>query len=61
MGSDSTDSVILASGGYDHTIRFWTAHNGNCQRIVQHPDSVNIICLFFSLILFASFQIKFLH
>jgi len=22
------DRVILATGGYDHTIRFWSAHNG---------------------------------
>jgi len=35
-----TNDVILATGGYDHTIRFWSAHNGICQRIVQHPDSV---------------------
>lgn len=37
------DEVILATGGYDHSIRFWTAHNGICQRILQHPDSVNSI------------------
>ena len=35
------DQVILATGGYDHTIRFWAAYNGQCQRIVQHPDSVS--------------------
>lgn len=33
------EQVIFATGGYDHTIRFWQAHNGICQRTVQHPDS----------------------
>jgi len=39
MGSDSaSDQVILATAGYDHTIRFWQAHSGLCHRNVQHPD-----------------------
>ncbi|KAL4230535.1 Target of rapamycin complex subunit lst8 [Mactra antiquata] len=33
------DPVILATAGYDHTIRFWQAHSGICYRTVQHPDS----------------------
>ena len=33
------DPVILATAGYDHTIRFWQAHSGICHRTVQHPDS----------------------
>ncbi|XP_071948073.1 target of rapamycin complex subunit lst8-like [Antedon mediterranea] len=37
--SDSHDPVILATAGYDHTIRFWQAHSGICHRTVQHPDS----------------------
>ena len=42
MASDnSNDSVILATGSYDHTIRFWQAHSGLCLRTVQHPDSVS--------------------
>ncbi|RWS14492.1 target of rapamycin complex subunit lst8-like isoform X1 [Dinothrombium tinctorium] len=36
---NTREAVILASGGYDHTIRFWSPHNGQCLRIVQHPDS----------------------
>lgn len=32
-------SVILASAGYDHTIRFWDALTGVCSRTIQHPDS----------------------
>lgn len=41
MGSDDseTEQVILATGGYDHTIRFWQAHSGQCQGSVQHSDS----------------------
>uniref|UniRef100_T1JHF2 Target of rapamycin complex subunit lst8 n=1 Tax=Strigamia maritima TaxID=126957 RepID=T1JHF2_STRMM len=31
MGSDTCDQVILATGGYDHTIRF-------CHRTVQHAE-----------------------
>eukprot|EP00002_Diphylleia_rotans_P025650 TRINITY_DN5079_c0_g2_i1.p1 TRINITY_DN5079_c0_g2~~TRINITY_DN5079_c0_g2_i1.p1 ORF type:complete len:309 (-),score=55.25 TRINITY_DN5079_c0_g2_i1:1623-2549(-) len=30
---------ILATGGYDHTIRFWEAHSGVCKRTIQYPDS----------------------
>ncbi|CAH6719977.1 target of rapamycin complex subunit Lst8p [[Candida] jaroonii] len=32
-------SVILASAGYDHTIRFWDALTGICSRTIQHTDS----------------------
>ncbi|GME78122.1 unnamed protein product [Ambrosiozyma monospora] len=32
-------SVILASAGYDHTIRFWEALTGVCSRTIQHGDS----------------------
>lgn len=32
-------SVILASAGYDHTIRFWDALTGVCLRTIQHTDS----------------------
>ena len=31
--------VVLASAGYDHTIRFWEALSGICVRTIQHPDS----------------------
>ncbi|XP_064477968.1 target of rapamycin complex subunit lst8-like [Ornithodoros turicata] len=43
MGSDS-DQVILATGGYDHSIRLWQAHSGLCQRTLQHADS-QVNCL----------------
>ena len=33
------DQVILATGGYDHSIRFWAAYNGQCQRTLQHQES----------------------
>ena len=38
----NNDPVILATAGYDHTVRFWQAHSGICYRTVQHPDSVSI-------------------
>jgi len=33
------DEVILATAGYDHTIKFWRAHTGKCVRTLQHADS----------------------
>jgi len=38
-GDGKGDQVILATAGYDHSIRFWQAHSGICYRTVQHPDS----------------------
>ena len=32
-------SVILATGGYDHKIRFWEAPSGICSRTLCYPDS----------------------
>ncbi|KAL7753885.1 TOR complex subunit lst8 [Sorochytrium milnesiophthora] len=34
-----TQSVLLITAGYDHTIRFWDALSGVCARTIQHPDS----------------------
>jgi G protein beta subunit-like protein len=30
--------VLLATGGYDYTIRFWDASSGVCYKSLQHPD-----------------------
>lgn len=38
-GDGQSEPVILATAGYDHTIRFWQAHSGICHRTVQHQDS----------------------
>jgi len=38
-GPVATDDVILATAGYDHTIKFWAADTGVCTRTLQHPDS----------------------
>jgi target of rapamycin complex subunit LST8 len=32
-------SVVLATGGYDHHIRFWEATSGVCYRTLQYKDS----------------------
>lgn len=32
-------SVVLATAGYDHSIRFWEATSGVCFRTLQYPDS----------------------
>ena len=31
--------VLLATAGYDHTIRLWEAPSGICYKTMQHPDS----------------------
>jgi len=31
--------VLLATAGYDHTIKFWEAPSGICQKTLQHPES----------------------
>ena len=41
-----SESILIASAGYDHTIRFWEALSGICSRTIQHPDSqVNRLCI----------------
>ena len=32
-------SVVLATAGYDHTVKFWEATSGICYRTLQYPDS----------------------
>ncbi|KAK7573855.1 hypothetical protein V9T40_011046 [Parthenolecanium corni] len=39
-GSNCAENkAILATGGYDHTIKLWQAHTGICYWTAQHPDS----------------------
>jgi len=33
------DQVLLATGGYDHTIKLWQTHTGMCHRTMQHAES----------------------
>lgn len=37
---DPAMAVLLCTGGYDNTIRFWEAWSGICSRTIQHPESV---------------------
>ena len=37
-------SVVLATAGYDHTIRFWEATTGQCYRTIQYAESVSALC-----------------
>lgn len=40
--------VVLATAGYDHTIRFWEATSGICYRTLQYADSqVRSLVFFF--------------
>lgn len=41
MSIDGSDQLILATAGYDHTIKIWQAHTGNCVKSMQHLDSVS--------------------
>ncbi|NWU38379.1 LST8 protein, partial [Hylia prasina] len=49
QGTVGSDPVILATAGYDHTVRFWQgvrfgqAPSGICTRTVQHQDSVSFL------------------
>lgn len=36
---EEEDIIYLASAGYDHTIRFWSPHEGKCSRVIQHSHS----------------------
>lgn len=46
VNTSDGDEVILATAGYDHTIKFWQAHTGQCIRTLQHADSqVNALAL----------------
>jgi WD40 repeat protein len=36
--------LFLATGGYDHKIRFWDATSGSCTRTIQFGDS-QVNCL----------------
>uniref|UniRef100_A0A0A9XPZ1 Target of rapamycin complex subunit lst8 n=1 Tax=Lygus hesperus TaxID=30085 RepID=A0A0A9XPZ1_LYGHE len=33
------DQLILATGGYDHTIKIWQVNSGVCKLTLQHTDS----------------------
>lgn len=35
------NQIILATGGYDHTIKLWRAETKDCIKSMQHPDSVS--------------------
>ncbi len=32
-------SVVLATAGYDHSIRFWEATSGICYRTITHNET----------------------
>ncbi|CAH1155873.1 unnamed protein product [Phaedon cochleariae] len=37
--NSENDQIILATGGYDHTIKLWQTHTGICSRTMQHAES----------------------
>lgn len=52
--NDTGSSVLLATGGYDNSIRFWSVHNGQTTRIIPQAEPVSwtlrcvYVCLFMS-------------
>ena len=50
INTSDGDEVILATAGYDHTIKFWQAHTGQCIRTLQHADSQVCFCSFYIII-----------
>nr|BAN20635.1 vegetatible incompatibility protein HET-E-1, putative [Riptortus pedestris] len=44
--SNNCEQVILATGGYDHTIKLWQLNSGVCRHTAQHTDSqVNALAI----------------
>ncbi|XP_065199469.1 target of rapamycin complex subunit lst8 isoform X2 [Planococcus citri] len=44
--SVTDNKAILATGGYDHTVKLWQAHSSVCYWTGQHADSqVNALCV----------------
>ena len=39
-GNEGPPAVVLATAGYDHTIRFWDVVRGLCIGTLQHNESV---------------------
>ncbi|KAF7269662.1 MTOR associated protein, LST8 [Rhynchophorus ferrugineus] len=37
--SQENDQILLATAGYDHTVKLWQTHTGMCQRTMQHSES----------------------
>ena len=40
--SEMDQGIVLVTGGYDHSLKFWYPHDGVCYRTTPHPDSVSI-------------------
>jgi target of rapamycin complex subunit LST8 len=34
-----SESILLCTGGYDHTVRLWNVVQGNCSAVLQHNES----------------------
>lgn len=41
-GVEEPPAVLLATAGYDHTIRFWDVVTGSCIGALQHNESVRV-------------------
>ena len=34
---------LLATGGYDHSVRLWSTSDPNSSKVLQHQDSVSAL------------------
>ena len=41
--SNPLNTAILVTASFDHQIKFWMAHSGDCFKTIQYQDSVSII------------------
>ncbi|KAH8304175.1 protein LST8 homolog [Drosophila kikkawai] len=45
MGDQQQQQLILATGGYDHTIKVWQAHTGNCIKTMRFVETSQVNAL----------------
>eukprot|EP00730_Choanoeca_flexa_P017947 TRINITY_DN8698_c0_g1_i2.p1 TRINITY_DN8698_c0_g1~~TRINITY_DN8698_c0_g1_i2.p1 ORF type:complete len:313 (+),score=43.36 TRINITY_DN8698_c0_g1_i2:96-1034(+) len=46
QSEEAIKNCLLATGGYDHQIKFWRVDNGSCHRSIPHPDSqINVLAI----------------
>ena len=41
---------LLATGGYDHSVRLWSTSDPNSSKVLQHQDSVSVLRRLFALL-----------
>lgn len=55
--SVADNKAILATGGYDHTVKLWQAHSSVCYWTGQHADSVFLLSFFDRMLICCKFLV----